>query len=187
MNESTDAESFHWEEGSVRLNGPLHTFEAAGRDRGPCPAGLTQNFAMGKLTVADNTIVQVVDSFDNQADGVIACDEALYLDLLEVSFGGILLTDGCRVYFKQLALAEGGSIPGLGTDVLQILQGCGPDFDGNGEVDAFDLAFLLGNWGDCPEPCTPGEPADTCATDLNGDCDTEAFDLAFLLGNWGPA
>jgi hypothetical protein len=67
--------------------------------------------------------------------------------------------------------------------------GCLPipgDQDGDGDVDAGDLALLLGDWGPCPDPCTPGEPAETCDADLNGDCEVGAFDLATLLGNWGP-
>jgi hypothetical protein len=52
---------------------------------------------------------------------------------------------------------SGGSIPG--------------DFDGNGSVDAADLAILLGAWG------TPD-------ADLDGNGDTDAADLAILLGNW---
>ena len=185
-NQSTDAEIFDWSGGGILLNGPLHTIEAAGRERGPCLSGLADNFAFGSLALAEDTLVQVVDEFDNQGDGLAACDETLYVDSLEVSAGAILLTEGCRVYFKQLELAEGGSIPGLGTDVLQILEGCPPDFDNDGAVTASDLANLLGAWGPCPEPCTPGEPAGTCETDLDGDCATGASDLAVLLGSWGP-
>ncbi|MCH8054131.1 MAG: hypothetical protein IH895_08735, partial [Planctomycetes bacterium] len=185
-NQSTDAETFDWSAGGILLNGPLHTIEAAGRERGPCLSGLADNFAFGSLALAENALVQVVDEFDNQGDGLAACDETVYVDLLEVSAGAILLTEGCRVYFKQLMLAEGGSIPGLGTDVLQILEGCPPDFDNSGAVGAFDLAILLGAWGLCPEPCTPGEPIDTCPADLSGDCVIGAFDLALLLGSWGP-
>ncbi len=65
---------------------------------------------------------------------------------------------------------------------------CAPvaDLDCDGDVDAFDLALLLGSWGPCPEPCEPGDPATTCPADLDGDCDVGAFDSALLLGNWGP-
>lgn len=59
------------------------------------------------------------------------------------------------------------------------------DVDCDGDVDPFDLALLLGNWGPCPGPCTPGDPP-TCLADFDHDCDVNAFDLAFLLGNWGP-
>ncbi|MEE9295587.1 MAG: right-handed parallel beta-helix repeat-containing protein, partial [Phycisphaerae bacterium] len=63
---------------------------------------------------------------------------------------------------------------------------CLADLSGDGAVEAFDLAILLGAWGPCPDPCKPGDPADTCAADLSGDCGVEAFDLAILLGAWGP-
>ncbi len=59
------------------------------------------------------------------------------------------------------------------------------DLDADGTVGPFDLALLLGNWGPCPKPCMPGDPADTCPADLDGDCVVEAFDLAILLGAWG--
>ena len=51
------------------------------------------------------------------------------------------------------------------------------DLDEDGDVDATDLAILLGNWGPCfPEP--------TCLGDLNEDSGVNAEDLAILLGNW---
>ncbi len=48
-----------------------------------------------------------------------------------------------------------------------------PDLDGNGTVDASDLAILLGAWG-----------TNTPAKDLNGDGIVSAADLAILLGAW---
>jgi len=58
---------------------------------------------------------------------------------------------------------------------------CIGDFDCDNDVDAFDLAELLGDWGPCPEPPEP------CPADLfgNGDGFVSADDLAALLGNWG--
>ena len=50
------------------------------------------------------------------------------------------------------------------------------DIDGDGDVDAVDLAALLGDWGACPG----------CPADLDGDGDVDAADLAILLGHWGP-
>jgi hypothetical protein len=47
------------------------------------------------------------------------------------------------------------------------------DIDGDGEVNATDLAILFNNWGGAG------------ATDLNGDGVTDAKDLAILLVNWG--
>jgi hypothetical protein len=63
---------------------------------------------------------------------------------------------------------------------------CPGNLNGDSVVDAADLALLLGAWGACPDPCTPGDPADTCPADLDGDCVVGAADLAFLLGSWGP-
>ncbi len=62
---------------------------------------------------------------------------------------------------------------------------CPADMNGDCDVGPFDLAFLLGGWGPCPDPCEPGEPQATCQTDLNGDCNTGPFDLALVLGDWG--
>ncbi len=64
--------------------------------------------------------------------------------------------------------ADPASIPG---------DGCaGADIDDSGQVDAADLAVLLGAWGP-----NPGHTAD-----LNGDGSVDAADLAQLLGQWGP-
>ncbi len=49
----------------------------------------------------------------------------------------------------------------------------------SGVVGPFDLAFVLGFWGLCPDP-------DDCPADLDGDGEVGPFDLALLLGNWGP-
>ena len=59
---------------------------------------------------------------------------------------------------------------------------CVADLDGNGVVDAADLAILLDAWGPCPDPPEPC-PADLfCA----GDGFVSGNDLAVLLGTWGP-
>lgn len=58
---------------------------------------------------------------------------------------------------------------------------CAADLNGNGVVDAADLAILLGAWGPCPDPPGP------CPADLFGAGDgfVSGNDLAVLLGNWG--
>ena len=53
---------------------------------------------------------------------------------------------------------------------------CPTDFNGDGIVDAADLAQLLGSWGTCGG----------CEADFNGDGMVDAADLAQLLGGWGP-
>jgi hypothetical protein len=56
------------------------------------------------------------------------------------------------------------------------------DLNGDGHVDGFDLALLLGQWGPCPicivGPCP-------CLGDLNDDTKVDGLDLAILLGAWG--
>jgi hypothetical protein len=47
------------------------------------------------------------------------------------------------------------------------------DLNGDGSIDAADLAILLSNWG------VNG------VGDINGDGSVEATDLAILLGQWG--
>ncbi len=56
-----------------------------------------------------------------------------------------------------------------------LLGGCTPDLDGDGLINAADLAILLSAWGD-----NPGAPAD-----LNDDGVVDAADLALLLAEWG--
>jgi hypothetical protein len=56
-----------------------------------------------------------------------------------------------------------------------------PPPDGN--VDAADLAFLLGAWGACPGCCPDTVTSATFAPPPDGVVD--AADLAFLLGAWG--
>lgn len=50
----------------------------------------------------------------------------------------------------------------------------GPDLNGDGSVNASDLAVILGAWG-----------TSDCESDLNGDGVVNALDLAVLLGAWG--
>lgn len=53
--------------------------------------------------------------------------------------------------------------------------GCREDLDGNGLVDAGDLALVLADWGTCRG----------CAADLDGNGLVNAADLAFILAAWG--
>lgn len=65
--------------------------------------------------------------------------------------------------------------PGLANTDCVYTNPCPADLDGNGAVDAGDLATLLGAWGG-----TGG------AADLDGNGSVDAGDLATLLGAWGP-
>ena len=83
--------------------------------------------------------------------------------------------------------ADGQTIVGSGTNpngdleawiatLPQPPNACPADLTGDGEVNAADLALLLGAWGP-----NPGHPSD-----FNGDDEVDAADLAQLLGAWGP-
>lgn len=62
---------------------------------------------------------------------------------------------------------------------FQPCEQCPFDVDDDGQVGAFDLANLLGAWGECA--------GDAClCVDANADGQVDAFDLANLLGSWGP-
>ena len=58
------------------------------------------------------------------------------------------------------------------------VDGGGGTSDGSGDMEAFDLAILLGAWG----PVTP----DSVCLDAGDDGIIGAFDLAVVLGAWGP-
>lgn len=62
-------------------------------------------------------------------------------------------------------------------DISLVPVGASSDLNGDGFVNASDLAILLGAWG----PCTA---CANCPSDLDGDCTVGAPDLAILLGGW---
>jgi hypothetical protein len=53
---------------------------------------------------------------------------------------------------------------------------CPADLNGNGAVDANDLAELISVWGSCDE----------CDADLNADGVINGQDMAIMLSAWGP-
>jgi hypothetical protein len=60
----------------------------------------------------------------------------------------------------------------------RVKHGGPADLDCDTHVSGYDLAMLLGDWGDCPKR---GE----CAADLDGDGVVNGIDLAMLLNEWG--
>jgi len=70
--------------------------------------------------------------------------------------------------------------------VLTVTDPCPADFDGDGIVNASDLAQLLGSWGPCPDSCIEDVPTCACPADFDRNCTVGASDLAILLGHWGP-
>jgi choice-of-anchor B domain-containing protein len=91
----------------------------------------------------------------------------------------IVPTDQVRIRFQARDLG-GGSLVEAGVDDVRISYYDCPapligDLDGNGAVNAGDLAALLGAWG------SAGGPAD-----LDGDGIVAASDLTTLVANWTP-
>ncbi|MCH8968199.1 MAG: right-handed parallel beta-helix repeat-containing protein [Planctomycetes bacterium] len=131
-----------------------------------------------------------IDAADNNATG--ACD--LDLDGKErfVNDPGTEPDPGVPspehpLDIVDMGAYEFGGDPELDCDGNALADSCCPaDFDGDAAVGAFDLATLLGTWGDCPEVCIVGVSTCECRADLDNNCDVAAFDLAQLLGNWGP-
>jgi hypothetical protein len=85
--------------------------------------------------------------------------------------------DRGQIAYDQWVL-HGKSAPAIMDQLTLNLIGPPADLDGDGDVDAADLAILLGAWGTCPDPLD-------CPADLDGDGSVSASDLAMLLGSWG--
>ena len=84
-------------------------------------------------------------------------------------FNGLL--DDVQIYDRVLGCGEVNFLfthPGAQVPLI-------PDFDEDGDVDAADLAVLLGAWGPC---------RGTCAADFDCSGSVDAADLATLLGAW---
>ena len=175
------------------------------------PGGIYQVFpASGAVKIIDEAIhLGISEEADIDAfEFAWVCDENLEDEVLVLLFsvddddpltsedesGGL---DPRIIYVSQLTGSSSALTPEpLSGDIDAIAVWCRPftaltspcpaDLSGDGIVEAFDLALLLGAWGPCPGTCTPGNPLNTCPADLSGDCVVEAFDLAMLLGSWGP-
>lgn len=121
----------------------------------------------------------VIDPNDLSLDN----DEFLRIDDLGGAFVGVWClrasaeaTNDCNLNGvpDDCDIAEGTSadVDGDGFPDECYPPACPADLDGDGQVDAADLAVLLGSWG-------------TGKIDLDGDGATNASDLSILLGAWG--
>jgi len=178
-NQSIYPTCFDWVNGTLEMWGEApQTLETAGQDRMAGLAGFRDNFALGTLELAVDTIVSIADTFDNQQDGQIGCDEVLYIDAITLNSGSQLISDGCFVYYRTLT-NDGGLVPGLGTDVLRIAD---QDFDGDYEVDLADFDYFA----DCM--LGPGVPPNQdCldAFDVDSDGDVDLRDLGGFQAAFG--
>ncbi len=72
---------------------------------------------------------------------------------------------------------DDGAPPGDGDDGETEASACPADLDGDGAVNASDLAELLTAWGVCPAGAN-------CPADIDADGGVGATDLSILLNNW---
>lgn len=100
----------------------------------------------------------------------------IYKEFKLFEIAGFALNDSFRIRFHAIDDSP-QSIVEAGVDGVKLfaLDCCPADLTGDGLVNAFDLAILLGDWGP-----NPGHPAD-----LNDDGVINAADLALMLGSWG--
>ena len=114
----------------------------------------------------------------------------------DITAAGIAATNQFRIRFTAQDPLPGSIVEAAVDGVRLTIVDCtptdtcfgdlvGPNFQppGDGQIDAADLAFLLGDWG--PNPGSPADlvDADTFAPPPDGLVD--AADLASLLGAWG--
>lgn len=97
---------------------------------------------------------------------------------LENVLANVVVDGQAPASFGVYAVAPATTV-GDAVDVV-VAGGSAADLNGDGVVNAADLAILLGDWG-VVDPCPPMAPAD-----FNGDCAVNAADLALLLGDWSP-
>ena len=128
-----------------------------------------QTIPLGVPVTSGETFVVSLEVF-NQSSGNIFAPTFVY-DL-----------DGCQGGKNGVFVIPGGwlnsCLLGVTGDwmIRAVLECCPADFNGDGLVNAADLADLLADWGPCPG----------CAADFNGDGQVNAADLADLLATWGP-
>ena len=74
----------------------------------------------------------------------------------------------------------GGTVPSVNVnqvDTVPTPECVFSDFNGDGEVNGFDMAFIFSWWGPCDNA--------NCPYDLNGDGVVGAPDLGLLMSSWG--
>jgi hypothetical protein len=178
-----DAQAWNMATSELRMVGEgdiVQELETLGEDLGAQEAGFDVQGAgmpIGLLRLGPAaTTVQLVDAFDNDGLGNDAC-EVLYVDTLQLDAGAVLVTDGCRVYCRELILGEGAVIDHPDDVVIVEPDTCpgdlgGPDGVADGLVNIEDLLLLFDGWG-------------SDGGDCNGDGLTNIEDLLILIGGWG--
>lgn len=111
--------------------------------------------------------------------GMVA-DVQSWLDSPGTNYGWIMIGNEVEIFSTRKFSSREEEIkslrPVLTIEYRAAVDECDADLNDDGEVNAADLAALLGTWGPCPG----------CPEDLTGDDEVNAADLAVLLGGWGP-
>ncbi len=133
------------------------------------------------ITCPADTAIGCKESSDPQNTGqAVAIDDCDPFPL--VTFEDATEDNGCDA--PVLITRTWTAVDASGNDdsceqLITILpSACPADLDCDGDIDAADLAILLGSWGPCEKCC------DKCGPDLDGDGHVNAADLAQLLGAW---
>ena len=139
-------------------------------------AASTSSRTVGPVTPPDPTALRRLMKRDGSANIYGALAQANGL-VRAYGFDGGLPNDCDANRVPDDCDIAAGAADANGNGVLDCCEtgtcdACPADLDGNGLVEAPDLAALLSGWG-------------TAATDLDGDGSTNAQDLAILLGAWG--
>jgi hypothetical protein len=91
------------------------------------------------------------------------------------------LTSQFRIRFTASDFGDGSvveaGVDGVSLTPLLCAASVFADLNGDGVVNGFDLALLLGAWGPCA-------PVGACPADLDGNGIVNGMDLAMLLGAW---
>jgi hypothetical protein len=112
----------------------------------------------------------------NDGGTVLGCANASIIEWsADCNSDGIV--DFGQIRVGELDDANANNIPDCCEQGVACL--CPSDIDGNGTVDAIDLAIVIGYWG-----TNGGKEYPQADIDRSGDID--AADLAALLGAWGP-
>jgi hypothetical protein len=159
----------------VESNGDpiVREIEAASLDVGSEAGGLANNFAFGLLRLEPESVVRVVDHYDNQQDGLGQCDEVIYVNTLEIGENAVLITNGCKVYYNVLIGETDGHVIQLSQDLVQLAPPVS-DINGDGVVDPLDLALVLDSLGPC----------EGCPTDLDSNGVVDSNDIDTVRSDW---
>ncbi len=152
-------------------DGTTQTLEATSADLG-CVASAfsgeeTRVSLIGELDIASGATVILVDAFNNDPSKT---SEVIYARGLTVKSGATLLTNGVRVITRN-ALIE-GTVDDP-TNICVVIDAPDPDVNGDGAVNAIDLAFILTYWG-----------SSAPIADLNDDGLVGGADLTIVLNGW---